>query len=105
MRHRSVLSGQPPDSAEMIPMVIEAHASGRSIFSKNRDLQFEFQRIFRLDGSHQRRCTTEKGIARQFEAKRQAELICDPLGLLDPALAKLLNLLGRPDADIFAPPE
>ncbi len=68
-----------PRRAEMITMIVEAHAGGRLRFGTQRDQKFEFQRLLDLADCHHLADTSEKRIAGRFDLERETEIARDGL--------------------------
>jgi len=94
-----------PGRAEMVAVIIEAHACRRLLFRTQRDQKFEFQRLLLLaDRLHLADAAKER-IARIIDPEGQAEVARDGLRPHHPALAKFGHVVGAADADIFTHPE
>ena len=66
--NRAVIGAQSPGRAEMILMVVEAHAGRRRFLGVDRNEQLELERLLNLIDGHQLAGTPEEGIARRLRA-------------------------------------
>ena len=94
-----------PGEAEMVAVIVEAHAGCRLLFGAQRDQQLEFQGLLLLaDGLHLTDAAEER-IAGIIDLEGQAEIARNRLGTHHPAFTEIRYVIGISDADVFAHPE
>src|ERR1700688_1577816 len=94
-----------PGGAEMVAVIIEAHAGGRLLFRAQRDQKLEFQRLLLLAHRLHLADPAEERIAGIIDLEGQAEVARNSLRAHHPALAEIGYIVRAADADIFAHPE
>ena len=103
VRHLAGLVVQAPGRAEMVAVIVEAHAGGRLLGRAHRDRAARTSATAR-SGSSPSACRrgrrTGRWPDRRGRAGRAASAM--PLRARHPALAEIGDLLRRADADIFA---
>src|SRR5208283_518129 len=105
MRGLAIFVDEAPCLAEMIAMIIEAHASRGLFFRTHRNQQLIFECLLDLIGRQQLSGASEKRIARKIDLMRQAELVRDAFRTINPVSTELNDLARRTDTDIFTHPE
>src|SRR5579863_7059742 len=80
MRRRAGHVLDVPGQAEMVAVIVEAHAGGRLLLGPQGDEQFELQRLLLLADRLHLADAAEEGIAGVVDAERQAEIAGDGLG-------------------------
>ena len=70
MRRRAGLIVDAPGRAEMVAMIVEAHAGGRLLGRMQRHQQLELQRLLDLADRHHLAGAAEEGIARRLRRRR-----------------------------------
>ena len=93
---------QTPDLAEMLAVIVEAHAGGRLRAGVIRDEKLELERVLDLAHGHHLPDAAEERITRYLEGVRERELIGELAGALHPALAEDADLLRGADAHVLA---
>src|SRR5580704_16588267 len=68
MRDQAGFVAQVPRRAEMVAVIVEAHARGRLFLRVHRNEQLEFQRLLDLAHRHQLAAATEERIAGMIDA-------------------------------------
>src|ERR1700694_1093894 len=94
-----------PGRAEMVAVIVEAHAGGRLRFGAQRDQQLEFQRLLLLADRLHLADAAEERIARIVDLEGQAEVARDTLRALNQAISKCRDVVRPADTDIFAHPK
>src|SRR5207302_9185728 len=84
----AIISAEPPRAAEMILMVVEAHASGRRFLGVDRDEELELECLLNLIGGHALASAAKEGIAGGAEIEGYTELIGHLFGFRFPAFAE-----------------
>ena len=94
-----------PRGAEMVAVIVEAHAGGRLFLRAQRHEQFELQRLLLLADRLHLADAAEEGIVGIVDAEGKPEVARDRLRLDHPAFAEIRHIFRAADADIFAHPE
>src|SRR5208283_1134621 len=105
MRDLPIFIEEAPCLAEMVAMIIEAHASRGLLFRTHRNQQLIFECLLDLIDRQQLSGASEKRIARKIDLMWQAKLVRDALGAIDPIPSELNDLIRRTDTHIFAHPK
>src|SRR6202035_1754449 len=95
------LSAQIPRRAEMVAVIIEAHARGRLLGGPDRNKQFELQGLLDLTHRHQLAAAAEERIARGIDVPRQAQLRGENRRPRTSGAAGIIDILRRANAYIF----
>src|SRR3981081_3556981 len=82
-----------PSRAEMVAMMVEAHASRWLLFRAQRDQKLELERLLHLADRLHLTNAAEERIARIIDLEGQAEIARDGLSAHHPALAKIGNVV------------
>src|ERR1700751_3640432 len=90
---------QPPHLAEVLPMVVEAHASRRLGIGVVRDQQLEFECLLNLAYRHDLADPTEEWIIGDINRVRQRPFLGQLPCTLHPAFPESSDLFGPTDAD------
>src|SRR5262249_19041405 len=93
MRRLAVGVGYAPGCAEMIAVIVEAHAGRRLLFRTQRHQQLELQRLLLLAHRFHLADTPEERIAGMIDPESQAEVARNRLRALHPALAKVCDIV------------
>src|SRR5712692_6330526 len=102
VRESARLGLELPGLAEMVLVVVEAHAGGRRLLRAHRNEQLELQGVLDLVHRHQLGGTSEERIARGLGLVVQAEQIGNLGRARHPLLAEGDHLVGRADAHELA---
>ena len=105
MRLLALIIMNTPDIAEVLAMVVEAHARGWRRCGVIRNQQFEFQRLLALAHRHDLANPAKEWVIRDVDRKGEAQLIREERRTGDPALAKLQDFLWRADTHKLPHPE
>jgi hypothetical protein len=86
--------GKAPGRAEVVAVVVEAHAGGRFLGGMERHQELELQRLLELAHRHDLAGAAEERIARRLDRAGKAKLVGERAGAAHPAVAEFGHLLG-----------
>src|SRR5690242_3357066 len=102
VRDCAIVRLQAPGGAEVILMIVEAHARRRRFLRVHWNEELELERLLDLTDGHQLAPAPEEGVAGGEQIERKAELITQLFGLRLPALAEGERRFRRAYADVLA---
>ena len=96
---------QIPRRAEMVAVIVEAHARGRLLGGAHRNQQFELQRLLTCAIAAIISAASKERIARGLDLDGTPSSSANPGAPSEPASRNSITWSGVPDADVFAHPE